>query len=974
MGTRVVRRVAATVVLGVALWLVAPAGAAPATRIALHPAVTTAGSSTSVDGVGFGASEAVDVFLDDRPVAMRVTNAKGAFAPVRVTVGDDATPGTHWVTVVGRRSGSVDRRRLTVTGADVWSQDGVDAGRSGWNDTEVAITSETFGSLEPAWTVRLAEYGHVEHLVAAGDRLFAAGARYPGEDRWDGTGVLAAIDATDGRIVWERAVSGRIATDGSHVFVGASEEWSARAEMLAVSVSGLDAATGDTRWTTALPSGVRFNDDVWAYVHDVVVQGDTLFVVSAASRSDEREQTTVSALDAADGAIRWQRPIEGWGGVAVVGDGVLVVAQGEHLRALDVATGSERWSAWTGEGTYRVSIADGLVFAPVRDRGEGRVEAGIALSARRVSDGRVLWRVPWDSWAHGFAVTGSTVIASGGQWESSSGELVALDTRTGDLRWDGFGVNTSPAGAADLYYSAESCGITARDPSSGATVGEIPDVRGPFVVVNGVVVGVECSGWDESGVLRAFAPAAPKVPEAAALDPDPTMAPDRGIEPHAELRDGWSEVTWQGLLRGDTSTTAPVTFEGAVLVGTRNERDGGGLFRSDDDGASFFRVDEPGLGDPGNVALTPVAVGDELIVVTENPDGLEVWASSDGESFIRRAAAGFDDPANTSAVPYVIDDRLLLGVANRRTGARLFVLTEGSAEVRTVPTAPGRGVSAFVPGQVTFDDTTYVGTAGAGPVLLRSTDDGALEPVPGFRARGATAVSPQVVFGERLYVAAPTPAGVDLYRLAEDGSAERVVRRGFHSPQDADLTGSLVVFGEELLMATSSLDPRLEPGVRPVEVAPERGFGLWRSVDGASWEQIGERGLGDPHATGATLSVIGTSAYLSASNFEEGDTVFVSDDGLTWSPLLAEDSSSHASLGYAPVVVGSHLVAVHGDVDAGLTAVRYGTPVLGAVSTAWWGWPAAAIALAVFALGLTVALTTFAIVRRRRPEVPPHLV
>jgi hypothetical protein len=275
---------------------------------------------------------------------------------------------------------------------------------------------------------------------------------------------------------------------------------------------------------------------------------------------------------------------------------------------------------------------------------------------------------------------------------------------------------------------------------------------------------------------------------------------------------------------------------------------------------------------------------------------------------------------------------------------------------------------------VTFDDATYVGTTGGTPVLLRSTGRGALEPVPGFTARGATSVGPQVVFGERLYAAATTPAGVDVVRLGTDGRFERVVHHGFRSPQDADLSGSLTVHGDALLLATSSLDPRVEPGVRPVEVAPERGFGLWRSLDGTSWEQVGERGFGDPHATGASVSVIGDRAYLTVSNFEEGDALLVSSDGRTWEPLLAEDSTSHASLGYTALVAGRHLIVVHGDVDAGLAALRYGTPVLGAASTAWWGWPAAAVALAIFALGLTVALTTFAIVRRRRPEVPPHFV
>lgn len=131
--------------------------------------------------------------------------------------------------------------------------------------------------------------------------------------------------------------------------------------------------------------------------------------------------------------------------VPVVADGLLFLGSSADgkIRALDAATGRERWSFFTG-GPVR--------FAPAawKDRLFAAGDDG-HLYCLRAADGRLLWKKrggPSDRWVLGndrvishWPARGGPVIADGvvyfgaGIWPSDGIYLHALDADTGQVRW-----------------------------------------------------------------------------------------------------------------------------------------------------------------------------------------------------------------------------------------------------------------------------------------------------------------------------------------------------------------------------------------------------------------------------------------------------------------------------------------------------------------------------------------------------------
>jgi outer membrane protein assembly factor BamB len=129
-------------------------------------------------------------------------------------------------------------------------------------------------------------------------------------------------------------------------------------------LTALDPADGSVRW--------RY-DDANAFGTPTATDG-AVFVGSDAG---------VLALDAGDGSERWRAdaPGEVTPNVLAVGDGAVVVATDGGTRALDRATGEQRWSASPRAEQYPV-VRDGTVFV-------GTYEG---LFAFELSDGKQRWR------------------------------------------------------------------------------------------------------------------------------------------------------------------------------------------------------------------------------------------------------------------------------------------------------------------------------------------------------------------------------------------------------------------------------------------------------------------------------------------------------------------------------------------------------------------------------------------------------
>jgi len=141
-------------------------------------------------------------------------------------------------------------------------------------------------------------------------------------------------------------------------------------------------------------------------------------------------------------SVRWtfeaHAPI---GTQAVVTHGVaMVVALDGGVHALDLVSGTERWSATTGAETHgSPSLADGLLIVGSND----------GAHAFSTDDGHVVWASPATGNVRGCpAIVGHTAV-----FVSSGGVATALDARTGAKLWSrslGVADNSSVAAAGGL--------------------------------------------------------------------------------------------------------------------------------------------------------------------------------------------------------------------------------------------------------------------------------------------------------------------------------------------------------------------------------------------------------------------------------------------------------------------------------------------------------------------------------------------
>ncbi|WP_135824208.1 outer membrane protein assembly factor BamB family protein [Halorussus ruber] len=183
----------------------------------------------------------------------------------------------------------------------------------------------------------------------------------------------------------------------------------------------------------------------------------------------------VTAVELADGSVRWEYPVETsvWGAPAVADGTVYAAARDDDegdpdtqgtVHAIDLADGSAVWSQSLGESARfnpvdAPVVGDGLVYVPT---GTG------PLVALETDTGAEAWRVDPPR-----GVQASPALADGTLYVAClDGTLRALDAATGDTEW---------TAAGKTYYG-------------GPTVGE----RGVYAVdIDGAL-----SSWTRSGGER----------------------------------------------------------------------------------------------------------------------------------------------------------------------------------------------------------------------------------------------------------------------------------------------------------------------------------------------------------------------------------------------------------------------------------------------------------------------------------------
>ncbi|KPN29486.1 outer membrane biogenesis protein BamB [Halolamina pelagica] len=172
-------------------------------------------------------------------------------------------------------------------------------------------------------------------------------------------GETMAVDRRTGEIRWRYAAGTAHSTPtavGDRLYLGGK------------SLLALDGVTGERLWTA---------DAVPDHAGELAATEDTVVAES---------DGTLFALDAADGAVRWQAEIEqaSYAGPVVGAETIALMGSDGLLQARSRADGSERWSVQFDDAAQNPpAVADGVVYAVE--------ESPFACRAYDAATGEALW-------------------------------------------------------------------------------------------------------------------------------------------------------------------------------------------------------------------------------------------------------------------------------------------------------------------------------------------------------------------------------------------------------------------------------------------------------------------------------------------------------------------------------------------------------------------------------------------------------
>ncbi|MFE6364240.1 serine/threonine-protein kinase [Streptomyces sp. NPDC057806] len=270
------------------------------------------------------------------------------------------------------------------------------------------------------------------------------------------SGVVFARDASNGRLLWRHTVRGTWA--GPPVVAGGLVQPGLD---LSRDLKALDPATGEPRWQRDMPPYTG-----------LAHAGDSLLLTGA--------DGTVTGVDAASGEQRWSHRVPGHRTpyfVAYPGDPLAyAVSRSEdgestQVTAVDPETGEVRWEDGLDGALNPVGTADGSVFLT----SVGNVYEDTREVVRYTPGTRTSRRVPLPvpvQQAHG-TVRGQVVYLLG-----NGGSLVAVDMAAGKQRWSlETGVSRGSTPVADdrhVYFTAPDGRLVAVHVDGEGLAGQTP--------------------------------------------------------------------------------------------------------------------------------------------------------------------------------------------------------------------------------------------------------------------------------------------------------------------------------------------------------------------------------------------------------------------------------------------------------------------------------------------------------------------
>ena len=288
-----------------------------------------------------------------------------------------------------------------------------------------------------------------DHVYVSSDAGFTARLEArSGRELWRvKTDAITAprLPPTDGKTRWDRYSAGIVA-DASRLYVASRDK----------NLYALDPGTGAIQWTYTASDIMTVTPALYR---------DLVLIADYAGK--------VQAVSAADGKLRWtyDARLAVPGDLVVDGDQVLVGSRSYDLIALDAATGRERWKHyyWFSWIESPPVVREGVVYT-----GSSDATNIYALDER---SGKLRWKTAVPGWAwprpavnDRFVVAG--VSGSGAYPGFRAGALVALDRRSGAIRWihleppsqatvdarEYWGYVAAPLIAGNIVYAADLTG------------------------------------------------------------------------------------------------------------------------------------------------------------------------------------------------------------------------------------------------------------------------------------------------------------------------------------------------------------------------------------------------------------------------------------------------------------------------------------------------------------------------------------
>jgi outer membrane protein assembly factor BamB len=274
---------------------------------------------------------------------------------------------------------------------------------------------------------------------------------------------------------------------GDRLFVAAASEDGGRPTLTAYELPG-----GRMLWRAPYESSVEQFVDVQ--------RGDGIVLVTGLLQG-ERYATPTTVLDAATGQVKWTTPLR----LAVADDGRTGFVGGATVRAFDLATGRDLWSAAfpadaavRSVGSGRALVLTGAGEGQLRDGRTGAIlrsgpmlPAGVTPNLSTATDGAIM--IGYQDATGGRRVVGYAADTLERRWERTlsdddaprfgacgrlvctarPGGVVAVDPATGVQRWDVPGADTVFETGGIVVAARWPDRLAAIDPASGRTLVEL---------------------------------------------------------------------------------------------------------------------------------------------------------------------------------------------------------------------------------------------------------------------------------------------------------------------------------------------------------------------------------------------------------------------------------------------------------------------------------------------------------------------